>query len=282
VKHLIPEFEKLKARLPPGHDATLLLPCLNRIQEDRGYIAEEDILGLVEYLHVPRIQVDEVLSFYGMLRRKPIGRCHVEICRNVSCSMNGAGAAHRAGVNASRRHARPDHRRRPVHALGSGVPGRLRHGAGDDGQRRVQGKRRPGRGAGPARGTGMTGRKIIMNFEVTPDSHTMEAYRARGGYEALTRALRDMQPADVTDALYGSGLQGRGGAAFPAGRKWQGIDLNDGLPHFLIANADEGEPGTFKDRWVLEYTPHTPARVDDPGQLRARRAQFLHLHPRRV
>jgi NADH-quinone oxidoreductase subunit E len=90
VKHLIPEFEKLKARLPAGHDATLLLPCLNRIQEDRGYIAEEDILGLVDYLKVPRIQVDEVLSFYGMLRRKPIGRCHVEICRNVSCSMNGA------------------------------------------------------------------------------------------------------------------------------------------------------------------------------------------------
>jgi NADH-quinone oxidoreductase subunit F len=103
----------------------------------------------------------------------------------------------------------------------------------------------------------MTGRKIIMNFEVTPDSHTLEAYRARGGYEALERALRDMQPADVTNALYGSGLQGRGGAAFPAGRKWQGINLNDGLPHFLIANADEGEPGTFKDRWVLEYTPHT-------------------------
>jgi NADH-quinone oxidoreductase subunit E len=90
VKHLIPEFEKLKTRLPPGQDATLLLPCLNRIQEDRGYIAEEDILGLVEYLKVPRIQVDEVLSFYGMLRRKPIGRCHVEICRNVSCSMRGA------------------------------------------------------------------------------------------------------------------------------------------------------------------------------------------------
>jgi NADH-quinone oxidoreductase subunit E len=89
VKHLIPEFEKLKKRLPAGHDATLLLPCLNRIQEDRGYIAEEDILGLVEYLEVPRIQVDEVLSFYSMLRRKPIGRCHVEICRNVSCSMRG-------------------------------------------------------------------------------------------------------------------------------------------------------------------------------------------------
>jgi len=89
VRHLIPEFEQLKARLPPGHDATLVVPCLNRIQEDRGFIAEEDIAGLVEYLGVPRIQIDEVLSFYGMMRRKPVGRWHLECCRNVSCSMRG-------------------------------------------------------------------------------------------------------------------------------------------------------------------------------------------------
>jgi NADH-quinone oxidoreductase subunit E len=89
VRHLIPEFERLKARLPPGHDATLLVPCLNRIQQDRGFIAEEDIAGLVEYLGIPRIQIDEVLSFYGMMRRKPIGRWHLECCRNVSCSMRG-------------------------------------------------------------------------------------------------------------------------------------------------------------------------------------------------
>jgi NADH-quinone oxidoreductase subunit F len=103
----------------------------------------------------------------------------------------------------------------------------------------------------------MTGRKVLMDFEVTPSSHTLEAYRARGGYEALERALRELQPAEVTQAVVDSGLQGRGGAAFPAGRKWQGINLEDGLPHYLIANADEGEPGTFKDRWVLENSPHT-------------------------
>jgi len=90
MKHLIPEFERLKTRLPPGHDATLLLPCLRRIQEDRGFIADSDIDGLVEYLGVPRIQIDEVLSFYGMLRRKPIGRWHLQVCHNVSCSMRGA------------------------------------------------------------------------------------------------------------------------------------------------------------------------------------------------
>ncbi|TVP87566.1 MAG: NADH-quinone oxidoreductase subunit E [Thioalkalivibrio sp.] len=90
MKHLIPEFERMKRRLPPGHDATLLLPCLRRIQEDRGYIAGDDIDGLVAYLGVPRIQVEEVLSFYGMLRREPIGRWHLQVCHNVSCSMRGA------------------------------------------------------------------------------------------------------------------------------------------------------------------------------------------------
>jgi NADH-quinone oxidoreductase subunit E len=90
VKHLVPELDRLRRRLPPGQEATMLLPCLHRIQQERGFIADEDIQWLVGYLGVPRIQVDEVLSFYGMLRRKAIGRCHIEVCRNVSCSMRGA------------------------------------------------------------------------------------------------------------------------------------------------------------------------------------------------
>jgi len=90
VKHLIPEFETLKKRLPPGLDSTLVLPCLRRIQEDRGYIADEDIDALVGYLGVPRIQIEEVLTFYTMLRRRPIGRWHLQVCHNVSCSMRGA------------------------------------------------------------------------------------------------------------------------------------------------------------------------------------------------
>ena len=65
-----------------------------------------------------------------------------------------------------------------------------------------------------------------------------------------------MKPGDVTKEVTASGLQGRGGAAFPAGRKWQVINLSDGQPHYLCGNADEGEPGTFKDRWLLENAPH--------------------------
>jgi NADH-quinone oxidoreductase subunit E len=90
VKHLIPEFEKMKERYPEGFESSLVLPCLWRIQQDRGYVAEEDIVGITEYLHVPRIQVEEVLSYYTMLRRQPIGRWHLQACRNIACSMRGA------------------------------------------------------------------------------------------------------------------------------------------------------------------------------------------------
>jgi NADH-quinone oxidoreductase subunit E len=90
MKHLIPEFEKLRVRFPAGFESSLVLPCLRRIQEDRGYVADSDIDGLVDYLGVPRIQVEEVLSYYTQFRRKPIGRWHIETCRNVSCSMCGA------------------------------------------------------------------------------------------------------------------------------------------------------------------------------------------------
>ena len=102
----------------------------------------------------------------------------------------------------------------------------------------------------------MPGRKLIMNFEVTPTSHRLEAYRARGGYATLEKALTSMTPQQITAEVSASGLLGHGGAAFSVGRKWSVIKLNDGQPHYLCANADEGEPGTFKDRWILEHAPH--------------------------
>jgi len=90
MKHLIPEFERIKARYPAGRESSLVLPCLRRIQEDRGFVADSDVDDLVAWLGVPRIQVEEVLSYYTQFRRKPIGRWHVQACRNVSCSMRGA------------------------------------------------------------------------------------------------------------------------------------------------------------------------------------------------
>jgi len=102
----------------------------------------------------------------------------------------------------------------------------------------------------------MTSAKLLMTFPVTPTSYTLTDYRARGGYTTLGKALREMTSHEVRAEVTASGIQGRGGAAFSMGRKWGVVNLNDGQPHYLCANADEGEPGTFKDRWILEEAPH--------------------------
>ena len=100
-------------------------------------------------------------------------------------------------------------------------------------------------------------RKLLMTFEVTPTSHTLADYRARGGYAG------DREGAAHDEAQAGhrrrSPPRASRAAAAPTsrpGRKWAVINLNDGQPHYLCANADEGEPGTFKDRWILENAPH--------------------------
>ncbi len=90
MKSLLKEFEALRARFPAGFESSLVLPCLRRIQEERGYVADGDIEELAAFLGVPAIQVEEVLSFYTQFRRRPVGRWHLQVCRNVSCSMRGA------------------------------------------------------------------------------------------------------------------------------------------------------------------------------------------------
>ncbi len=102
----------------------------------------------------------------------------------------------------------------------------------------------------------LSGTKFFMNFPVTATSHSLVDYRARGGYQALTKVLGGMSPTEVTKEVAAAGLLGHGGAAFPAGRKWGVVKLGDGEPHYVCMNADEGEPGTFKDRWMLENIPH--------------------------
>ncbi len=102
----------------------------------------------------------------------------------------------------------------------------------------------------------MPGTPLIMNFPVTATSHVLADYVARGGYKTLEKALKTMAPGDVTKEVMAAGLLGHGGAAFPVGRKWSVVKLDDGVPHYLCCNADEGEPGTFKDRWILEHAPH--------------------------
>jgi len=88
-----------------------------------------------------------------------------------------------------------------------------------------------------------------------PDARSLSGWRARGGYVALEQAL-GQEPAAVVDEVKASGLRGRGGAGFPTGIKWSFMRPGDGKPHYLCCNADESEPGTFKDREIMRWTPH--------------------------
>ena len=83
-----------------------------------------------------------------------------------------------------------------------------------------------------------------------------EVYRREGGYRSVEKALKTMTPDQVTDEVKKSGLRGRGGAGFPTGLKWSFLAKPEGVPRYLVCNADESEPGTFKDRYLMEFLPH--------------------------
>ncbi len=95
---------------------------------------------------------------------------------------------------------------------------------------------------------------ILLRHLDVPGIDTLEVYRQHDGFKAFEKALSSMQPADVTAEVKASGLRGRGGAGFPTGIKWNFLP-NDRWPHYVVANADESEPGTFKDRELMESNP---------------------------
>lgn len=99
------------------------------------------------------------------------------------------------------------------------------------------------------------GKKILLDKINIPGIKTYSVYRENGGYAAVEKALK-MDPDTITEEVKTSGLRGRGGAGFPMGMKWSFIDKKSGKPRHLVCNADESEPGTFKDRYLMEHIPH--------------------------
>src|SRR6187549_931842 len=99
------------------------------------------------------------------------------------------------------------------------------------------------------------GKQILLEHLNKPGINTLEGYRSNGGYKALEKALK-MKDADIVEEVKKSGLRGRGGAGFPTGMKWSFIAKPEGVPRYLVCNADESEPGTFKDRYLMERNPH--------------------------
>jgi len=100
------------------------------------------------------------------------------------------------------------------------------------------------------------GRKLLLEHAHVEGINTYEVYRKHGGYRAVEKALKSMSPEDVVEEVKKSGLRGRGGAGFPTGMKWSFIAKPEGVPRHLLCNADESEPGTFKDRYLMEKIPH--------------------------
>ncbi len=100
------------------------------------------------------------------------------------------------------------------------------------------------------------GRKLLIHNDKVPGINTYEVYRAHGGYASVEKALKTMAPDAVTEEVKKSGLRGRGGAGFPTGMKWSFLAKPEGVPRYLVCNADESEPGTFKDRYLMEKIPH--------------------------
>ena len=99
-------------------------------------------------------------------------------------------------------------------------------------------------------------KKVVLSNCGAIDPEEIEEYIAAGGYEALGKALTEMSPDEVIEEIKRSGLRGRGGAGFPTGVKWEAVRRAPGQEKYVICNADEGEPGTFKDRLILEGDPH--------------------------
>ncbi len=95
---------------------------------------------------------------------------------------------------------------------------------------------------------------ILLRHRDIPDINKINVYKKNGGFDAFKKAVAKMKPDEVTNVVKNSGLRGRGGAGFPTGMKWSFID-NKNWPHYVVANADESEPGTFKDREIMESNP---------------------------
>ena len=100
------------------------------------------------------------------------------------------------------------------------------------------------------------GRKLLLEKAHVPGIRNYDVYRREGGYRSVEKALKTMSPDQVTEEVKKSGLRGRGGAGFPAGMKWSFLAKPEGVPRYLVCNADESEPGTFKDRYLMEFIPH--------------------------
>ena len=252
----------------------LLLPLLHAVQARFGWITAGALGYACERLHVPPAEAWGVASFYALfaLAERPPVVAH--ICDDVACMAAGAeglcDALSRSvgpeGAPSLRDGATTWHRS-PCLGLCERAPAAMLVAAGPTPVERSFGGATEAKVLGALRDRdiadvptvslpqkGATGLRVLARVGVV-DPSSLDDYRAHGGYAALRRAF-ELGPAWVIRELDASGLSGRGGAAFPAGRKWAAVAKAAGRAKHVVCNADESEPGTFKDRALMEEDPY--------------------------
>ena len=275
-----------------GHEARarrhLLLPALVAVQSRVGWISEGALNYVCERLTVPPADAWGVATFYALLATSPRPRRVVHVCDDIGCRCKGAEQLARTleeTVGPPLAHApdgqhvvldpdRAQWMRSPCLGLCDAAPAALVTEAGprplaqlvgsvtaEQVQALLGGSTPPAPTATtlsgallPQRASGATASLRLLKRVGTVDPTSLDAYRASGGFAALARAL-ELGPQGVINEVNESKLVGRGGAAFPMGRKWAAVAANPARPHYLVCNADESEPGTFKDRVLLEGDP---------------------------
>ena len=227
----------------------LLLPALHGLQNAKGWISPGGLNHVCEVLQVPPAEAYGVATFYEMFRldEPELGpeTTHVtHVCVDAACQIAGNEELI-AELEASGAHVH----RSPCLGQCERAPAQFHQGIG----RRDSVPADAVEVAVKIPQQGGPSLRLLRNVGVV-DPASLDAYRANGGYRALARAI-GMGPAAVCTAVADSGLSGRGGAAFPTGIKWRAVAAEQGRPKHVVANCDESEPGTFKDRIVMEQDP---------------------------
>ncbi|MEU1303906.1 NADH-ubiquinone oxidoreductase-F iron-sulfur binding region domain-containing protein [Streptomyces shenzhenensis] len=248
----------------------LLLPGLHAINDRIGWISDGALGYLCRRLTVPPAEAYGVATFYALFSVRPRPATVLHVCTDLACTAAGAqelcaGIESRLGPGSGVSVARS-----PCLGLCERAPAALAIRAGDPVRTAVSApatvtaavlaatapdsapEEPPAALAVPQAGDPSL---LLLRRVGVVDPASLDDYRAHGGYAALRRAFA-LGPAGVIREVTDSGLVGRGGAAFPTGRKWQATASQPDRPHYLVCNADESEPGTFKDRVIMEGDPY--------------------------